>query len=172
MGTRSRIGVMHGDKCKSVYCHWDGYLAHNGRMLLDHYDSAKANHLVALGDLSVLAPEIGEKHPFSPHDLPEEMRNMTHGEFEAKFGNMCTFYGRDRGETGTDFVVNQTFAEFLEQCDSGGVEFYYIMQDGQWYCGTTYSSGKLAGQLVLLADALAEHDIEVAQEEEEEVLAA
>jgi hypothetical protein len=29
MGTRSRIGVMHGDKCKSVYCHWDGYLSHH-----------------------------------------------------------------------------------------------------------------------------------------------
>lgn len=150
MGTRSRIGVMHGDKCKSVYCHWDGYLAHNGRILLEHYDSAKANHLVSLGDLSVLAPEIGEKHNFDGRDHV----------------NWCMFYGRDRGETGTDFVVNQTFEEFLEQCDSGGVEFYYIMQDGQWYCGTTYSSGRLAGRLVLLADALAEHDIEVAQEEE------
>ena len=149
MGTRSRIGVMHGDKCKSVYCHWDGYLAHNGRMLLEYYDSAKANHLVSLGDLSVLAPEIGEKHDFDSRD----------------HDNWCMFYGRDRGETGTDFVVNQTFEEFLEQCDSGGVEFYYIMQDGQWYCGTTYSSGKLAGRLVLLADALAEHDIDVAQEE-------
>ena len=150
MGTRSRIGVMHGDKCKSVYCHWDGYLDHNGRILLEHYDSAKANHLVSLGDLSVLAPEIGEKHNFDGNDHV----------------NWCMFYGRDRGETGTDFVVNQTFADFLEQCDSGGVEFYYIMQDGQWYCGTTYSSGRLAGKLVLLADALAEHDIEVAQEEE------
>ena len=33
MGTRSRIGVMHGDKVKSVYCHWDGYLEHNGQIL-------------------------------------------------------------------------------------------------------------------------------------------
>ena len=46
MGTRSRIGVMHGDKLKSVYCHWDGYLEHNGRILQEHYDSAKANQLV------------------------------------------------------------------------------------------------------------------------------
>ncbi len=28
MGTRSFIGVMHGDVCKVVYCHWDGYLEH------------------------------------------------------------------------------------------------------------------------------------------------
>jgi hypothetical protein len=47
MGTRSRIGVMHGDKVKSIYCHWDGYLEHNGAILQEHYDSAKANHLVA-----------------------------------------------------------------------------------------------------------------------------
>ena len=49
MGTRSRIGVMHGDKLKSVYCHWDGYLQHNGQLLQNHYDSAKANHLISLG---------------------------------------------------------------------------------------------------------------------------
>jgi len=30
MGTRSRIAVMHGSVAKSVYCHWDGYLEHNG----------------------------------------------------------------------------------------------------------------------------------------------
>ena len=64
MGTRSRIGVMHGDNCKSVYCHWDGYPEHNGAILQAHYDSAKANNLVALGDLSSLAASIGEKHSF------------------------------------------------------------------------------------------------------------
>jgi len=61
MGTRSRIGVMHGDVCKSVYCHWDGYLDHNGRILQEHYDSARANHLVALGDISSLGRDRGEQ---------------------------------------------------------------------------------------------------------------
>jgi hypothetical protein len=54
MGTRSRIGVMHGDIVKSVYCHWDGYLDNNGRILQEHFDSVKANQLVSLGDLSFL----------------------------------------------------------------------------------------------------------------------
>ena len=112
MGTRSRIGVMHGDKVKSVYCHWDGYLEHNGRILQEHYDSAKANHLVALGDLSSLKPEIGEEHPFGYHGT-----DMSAAEYNTKFSDMCTFYGRDRGETGTDFKVTHTFAEFLEQAD-------------------------------------------------------
>ncbi len=34
MGTRSRVGIMHGTVCKSVYCHYDGYLDYTGRILL------------------------------------------------------------------------------------------------------------------------------------------
>ena len=157
MGTRSRIGVMHGDNCKSVYCHWDGYLEHNGRILLEHYDSAKANHLVALGDLSSLAPEIGEKHPFSQFDVSEDQR--------VNYDNWCTFYGRDRGETGTDFRVDSTFKAFLEHADGCGAEFYYVMKDGEWYCGTTYEhDAQLGGKLVPLAEALADVDIKNAEE--------
>jgi hypothetical protein len=51
--------------------------------------------------------------------------------------------------------VAQTFAEFLEQCDNSGAEFYYIMRDGVWYCGTTYEvSHPLSKKLTVLADAL------------------
>ena len=99
MGTRSRIGVMHGDKVKSVYCHWDGYLEHNGRILQESYDSAKANNLVALGDLSSLGAGLGEKHDFdikANYGTPEYVAEM-----EAR-EKICTFYGRDRGETGTE----------------------------------------------------------------------
>lgn len=150
MGTRSRIGVMHGDKLKSVYCHWDGYLDHNGRILLDHYDSAKANQLVALGDISSLGKDIGEKH-----------------DFNAETQGWTTFYGRDRGETGVDWTCHDDFVSFLEQCDSGGVEYYYIMRDGVWYCGDTYDSSPMSGKLVPLAEALADHDIANAEEEDE-----
>jgi hypothetical protein len=162
MSTRSRIGVMHGDIVKSVYCHWDGYLSHNGAILQEHYNSAKANNLVALGDLSSLLPEIGEKHPFSPFDLPEEMRNITHGQFEEKFGNMTTFYGRDRGEENVSWKVAHTFEEFLDQVNSCGGEYYYIMKDGVWYCGDTYESHPtpLTNKLTPLAEALAMETIE------------
>jgi len=150
MGTRSRIGVMHGDNCKSVYCHWDGYLDHNGRILLEHYDSSKANHLVALGDISSLGTEIGEKHDFDVR--------FTEG---AVGENWTKFYGRDRGETGTEFVTDDTFEKFFERADNCGAEYYYIMKDGEWYVGTTYDSDtKLGGKLVPLAEALAEHDID------------
>jgi hypothetical protein len=150
MGTRSRIGVMHGTNCKSVYCHWDGYLDHNGRMLLEHYDSTKANFLVALGDLSSLRPDVfvaeGVEHSF---EKPAE--------------DICVFYGRDRGETGTEWKTDTTFEAFLERADGCGAEYYYIMRDGEWYVGTTYESDvKFGGKLVLLSEALAEQEIETA----------
>jgi len=151
MGTRSRIGVMHGTNCKSVYCHWDGYLDFNGRMLLEHYDSTKANFLVALGDLSSLRPDVfvaeGVEHSF---EKPAE--------------DICIFYGRDRGETGTEWKTTNTFEKFLELCDDCGAEYYYIMKDGEWYVGTTYKSDvKMGHKLVPLAEALAEQDIETAE---------
>lgn len=147
MGTRSRIGVMHGTKCKSVYCHWDGYLEHNGKLLQEHFDSAKANNLVALGDLSSLRPNIGEKHAFSYHDT-----DLGQTAYYEEFGDMCTFYGRDRGESGTDFKVAHNFSEFLEQVENCGGEYYYVMENGQWYCGSMY--GEFKGRLVLLSQAL------------------
>lgn len=40
MGTRSSITVKMTDgSFKSVYCHFDGYLDHNGKMLAGHYNS-------------------------------------------------------------------------------------------------------------------------------------
>jgi len=149
MGTRSRIGVMHGDVVKSVYCHWDGYLEHNGAILQEHYNSAKANELVSLGDLSSLRPNIGDEHAFSQFDT-----DMTQDEYYEKYGEMCTFYGRDRKETGTEWKVAHTFAEFLEQCDNCCAEFYYIMKEGVWYCGDTYNRTALSGKLTVLAEAL------------------
>ena len=88
MGTRSRIAVMHGTVCKSVYCHWDCYLAFNGRLLQANYDSSKANQLVALGDLSRLRANIGEKHAFSKFELPAEEQDA----FELATEDMCTFF--------------------------------------------------------------------------------
>ena len=129
MGTRSRIGVMHGDNCKSVYCHWDGYLGYVGRILLEHYDSAKANHLVALGDLSSLRPEIGSEHPFS------YIGEMDSAEYDKLYGDMCTFYGRDRGELSVsarrfkdfeDYKANHQYEEYeyiLRQVDGKAVWF-------------------------------------------------
>jgi hypothetical protein len=150
---------MHGDNCKSVYCHWDGYLEHNGKLLLEHYDSAKANYLVALGDLSSLRPNVF---------VPEGVEHS----FEKPAEGITIFYGRDRGETSIDWQVAQNFDAFLEQCDACCAEYYYIMRDGEWFVGTTYESdARFGGKLVPLAEALAEQDIDKDEESEKSLLA-
>lgn len=128
MGTRSLIAVVHGNNYKTVYCHWDGYLSHNGRILQEHYDSPKANNLIALGNISSLQPNIGEKHPFSQFDT-----DMPAKEFEEKYGNMTTFYGRDREEEGQEFVTHTSKESLIEHFNDSWSEFAYIMQDGVWY---------------------------------------
>ena len=150
MSTNSRIAVMHGTVCKSIYCHWDGYLSFNGRILQESYDSSKANHLVALGDLSSLRATIGEKHAFSQFEVPTEEVEA----YKTLTENMCTFYGRDRGEKHTEHKVAVNFETFLEQCNMCGAEYYYIMEDGQWYYGSMHESDPFYKRLVLLSDAL------------------
>ena len=157
MGTRSRIGVMHGDNCKSVYCHWDGYLDHNGRILLEHYDSVKANHLVALGDISSL--DVGV-------EIPEGVEHS----FSNHVKGITVFYGRDRGEEGVGFDVDPSFEAFFERVDGCGAEYYYVMKDGVWYCGDNYEDSPLYRKLVPLAEALADQDIDQYDETEKALM--
>ena len=133
MGTRSRVGVMHGDKVKSVYCHYDGYLECTGQILLKYYDSPRANELVALGDNS---------------GVKERLEDIN-------------FY-RARGEVDIEYQVAHTFEEFLEQVDGCGGEYYYIMRDGVWYAGCMYATeGLTKGGLTRLDEAVA--DVLIAQ---------
>lgn len=132
MGTRSRVGVMHGTVCKSVYCHYDGYLEYTGKLLLENYNSALANQLVARGDNSGVQKTL------------EDMN----------------FYS-DRGETDVSWQVAHTFEEFLEQVENCGGEYYYIMRDGEWYAGCIYATkGVVMNGLVPLSEAVAAKDIE------------
>ena len=156
MSTNSRIAVMHGTVCKSVYCHWDGYLGYNGALLQEHYDSAKANNLVALGDLSSLRRDIGEKHAFSQFEVPTEEVEA----YKTLTENMCTFYGRDRGEKHTEYKVAQNFETFLEQCNMSGAEYYYIMENGQWYYGSMHERDPFYQRQVLLSEALESQAVE------------
>lgn len=81
MATRSFISKLLPDgSVEGVYCHWDGDTV--GDVLKAHYtDPKKVDELLALGDISSLGPEIGQKHDFD---------NPTPGYTVA--------YHRDRGE--------------------------------------------------------------------------
>jgi hypothetical protein len=127
MGTRSTIAIKHGDRIKAVYCHWDGYVEGVGATLLENYDSTKANFLIALGNISSLQADIGEKHAFSKHDKVTGIEHREHNE------DWCTFYGRDRGEEGQEFKSFASEAEWMDYYDGSGAEYYYVMDNGVWY---------------------------------------
>jgi hypothetical protein len=119
---------------RAVYCHWDGYLEHNGSILHKHYSaSPKVNNLIALGDISSLRPEIGEKHAFSRLETP-----MDDEAYDKLYGNMTTFYGRDRGED-TPFKVFPTLKEAEEHYTWS--DYFYCFkyskaddyQSGEWH---------------------------------------
>lgn len=143
MGTRSDIIVHRADgKWHRIYCHWDGYLSHNGKILFDAYtDQKHADALVALGNLSVLGPKIGTKHPFDKPDF----NTPAYAVHEKKYDGMCTSYIRDRGLGNWHYA--KTKAEFLklEAGEIGdtlqavwpdantGTEFTYVWDQGKWY---------------------------------------
>jgi hypothetical protein len=55
MATRSLIGIKLDNIVKTIYCHWDGYPEHNGKLLIENYSSPAAiTELMELGDLSTL----------------------------------------------------------------------------------------------------------------------
>ena len=60
MGTRSTIALEFADgTVEQVYCHWDGYLEHNGQILAKHYmDPFKVKELLALGGFSSLEATV------------------------------------------------------------------------------------------------------------------
>ena len=61
MGTRSTIALEFADgTVEQVYCHWDGYLSNNGRILQESYmDPFKVKALVGLGGFSSLEDTVG-----------------------------------------------------------------------------------------------------------------
>ncbi len=84
MATRSMIWLRNGKNYKGIYCHFDGYLDFNGKMLVENYTTKeKVEELINLGAISCLRININPtgNHSF---DNPEE--------------NVVISYHRDRGE--------------------------------------------------------------------------
>tara|TARA_Y100000287_G_scaffold153302_1_gene129427 strand:- start:265 stop:531 length:267 start_codon:yes stop_codon:yes gene_type:complete len=78
MATRSTIAKLGKDGIiKAVYCHSDGYLEYNGKMLNEHYqDESKVDELLEHGDISFLNENIGEKLDFDDYKLFFEKDNV------------------------------------------------------------------------------------------------
>jgi hypothetical protein len=104
MGTRSTIALEYADgTVGQIYCHWDGYLSNNGKILLNYYqDPYKVRELLDNGDMSSLDTDV----------------------------DSCTFY-KERGEDCpqsmfkdfADYVANHQYEEYE----------YILRKDGNWY---------------------------------------
>lgn len=119
MATRSTISVLHQNgKVSEIYCHWDGYLSNNGKILLENYSSQElAEELVSHGDLSVLRKSINPTSDMHAFDTPEK--------------DVCVYYGRDRGEIGTAVRIYPNIQMWSNH--KRNEEFNYMFVDGGWY---------------------------------------
>ena len=125
MGTRSTIALEYADgTVEQVYCHWDGYLEHNGKILFENYSNPFIlRDLIDLGDISSLGKIVGAKHPFSPHE-GETQKALYE---TAMSQGATTFYGRDRGENG---VSAKKFASFEDyKANHQYEEYEYILRN-------------------------------------------
>lgn len=143
MATRSTIALEFADgTVQQVYCHWDGYLDNNGAILKEHYtDAFKLRELIDLGDLSSLGSVIGDKHSF---DIPFKYGTPEY-EAEAELRrDICTFYGRDRGETGCEARKFKDFQEYTRECQRE--EYDYILRclngKAQWFVSMYGTDGE------------------------------
>jgi hypothetical protein len=94
MGTRSTIALEYADgTVGQVYCHWDGYLAHNGKILDNFYmDPFKVRDLIEGGDMSSLSDSVegcsfysarGEDCPARKYkDISDYERNSQSEEYD------------------------------------------------------------------------------------------
>lgn len=114
MSTHATIAVLNADNTiSSIYLHSDGYKSYAGRMLLAHYNTQeKAEALVALGDLSALAPSIDK--PLG-HSFATPVRGYT------------IAYGRDRGESNVS-AQKQDIQSFRRNSEG----FTYLFANGRW----------------------------------------
>lgn len=138
MGTRSTIAFLANDgQVTSIYCHWDGYISHNGAILYEHYQNAdKVRELVSHGALSSLAENVSPG-PGQAHS------------FDKKAEGVCAYYGRDRGESDVGASVYASLAEYAEGNDFQEYDYVFKEKNNTWYLFNT-STNKLQKLLTLV----------------------
>ena len=127
MSTNSSIAVCLADgSVISVYCHYDGFIHHNGRLLLEYWNSQElAESLVSLGNISVLGQRLKPigKHAFNN---PEK--------------GTCLFYGRDRKDIiGVNANVWKSLIDYFENCDFR--DYNYLFVNDNWLVSSELEFG-------------------------------
>ena len=118
MATRSIIAKLDDKGVQAIYCHNDGYLSNNGKILDQHYQNdVKVDNLIIEGDCSSLKDTLED----------------------------TTFYHRDKKEPYSRVkAVNLNNEKALlkhafERCDA---EFVYMFAFGHWYVYDYYNSNQ------------------------------
>ena len=126
MSTNARIGIENADSSITTsYHHWDGYPAGLGFNLVENWaDEDLLAGAIALGDASHWADRIGEKIDFDQFPRSDSYYAQN------------VYYKRDRGETGVDAIVYDSY-EVFEKCflrrTPCGEEYAYVLRlDGTW----------------------------------------
>ena len=142
MATRSVIAIENTDgTVTSVHCHWDGYIAGIGKMLLKHYNQRDTvERLIALGNLSSLKRQID---PVGQHSIKNPAEGVT------------IAYCRDRGDA-WDAVKPRQFESLVAFVDSDfgrqdAAYFYVLTKDDIWTVHTS-KNGKSIKESQVLAD--------------------
>jgi len=107
MATRSTIAMEFADgTVQQIYCHWDGYLEHNGKILFNHYvDPYKTRELIDMGGISSLCNTIEETKQGAYHFWRgEELRVEKFNDFQ-------------------DYLAHHQYEEYE----------YILRKDGHWY---------------------------------------
>lgn len=126
MGTRSRIGIeMPDHTVVSVYCHWDGYPEHNGKILVENYQNRDdVQELIDGGSMSSLrtrgtwsnGPALRYENGEYVHDSQGYM--MSENDRDPQ-----PLYHSERGEEIN--VEHTSFDEFVSG-NLGGEEYAYL----------------------------------------------
>jgi hypothetical protein len=115
MATRSNIAYRTPEgRIVSIYCHWDGYPAHNGEMLRRYYTTTdKIVDLISLGSISSLNKEIGKKQDFDDRSTQKDDWTLA--------------YHRDRGE---QLVINEY--DDIPSWVADMEEYAYLWNGREW----------------------------------------
>jgi len=106
MSTNSSISIKYKNgEYHTQYCHWDGYISHNGDILYKYYNTLdKVEELLSYGDISVLSKNI----------------------------DSCEFYCRDKGKD-LNIVISNVITEqafkYVFKNDEWYVYDYYRWDD-------------------------------------------
>ena len=129
MATRSVIAKLDDRGIQAIYCHNDGYLSNNGKILDQHYQNeVKVDNLIAQGDASSLKDTIED----------------------------TIFYHRDRGEDNKEAVNLNNETKLLEHAfESCDAEVVYMFAYGSWYVyDNSNKIGDSSYQFIELEEAL------------------